>query len=383
MKKIDIICCSTDDWDEIWRRRQHLCNGLSKKDWIGKILFVEPAFSMWSNLRRLRLNDSKNIEKIRKINDKIYVFKPIWPLPFVRFNMIRKLNFDIYLKQVKKQMRKLDLRNVITWFSHPSYESIAGKFGEKMIWYDCTDDWSKMPAITKHTARIFERQQDEIIRKANIVTVVSQDLLDKAKKINRNSYLIQNGVDFEFYSNAMNKNNSMPEDLKGVLRPILGYVGSIWADRLDFNLVKYIAEKKKNWSLVFIGPITVGSDLGNIRKFKNVHFLGKKSYQELPKYMTNFDICIIPHKKNELTESMNPIKLYEYFAIGKPIISTDIAGVRKYNDVIEIAQSYEEFVNFAENLLKNDSKDLKNKCLQYAQGNSWQRRVEERERILK
>ncbi len=155
-KKIDIICCSTDNWDNVWRRRQHLCNEFSKKEWIENILFVEPACSIWSDLKKLNFNEFKTMGRIKKIGEKTYVFKPMWPLPFVRFNIIRKLNLNIYLNQVKREIKRIGLRNIVTWFSYPSYEHIAGKFGERLIWYDCTDDWSRMPAITKSSARMFK-----------------------------------------------------------------------------------------------------------------------------------------------------------------------------------------------------------------------------------
>lgn len=380
MKQFDIICCSTDNWDDVWRRRQHVCQELSKRDWVDKILFVEPAILVWNIFRSKSFSIFTDAGRLRKINDKIYVYRPLWLIPFVRFKIVRDINLYIYLMQVRLKIRLLKLINMISWFSHPMYVVIAGKFGEEIVWYDCTDDWSEMPAITEQMSGILKKQQKIMLKNADIVTAVSKSLYDNARLLNSNSHLVPNGVDVANCEIHKSAKKSIPNDMHAINKPILGYIGTIWEDRMDFELIEYIAKKRKEWSLVFVGPITVNLK-SNFKSIDNVYFLGQKSYNDLAVYINNFDVCVIPHKKNKMTENMNPIKLFEYFASGKPIVSTDIAGARDYSDVIMIANSKEEFVSMCENVFME--KDVfKKKRLQYAIDNSWNKRVNQIESII-
>ena len=381
MEKIDIVCCSTDNWDDMWRRRQHICMEFSKKEWVGNILYVEPAVSIWSFIRERTIKQFKYVGTVRKINDKIFVYRPLWIMPFIRFSIMQNINLALYLFQVKRIIKNFKLCKFITWFSHPMYVVIAGKFRELFVWYDCTDDWSEMPAITEGMSGILKKQQKIMLKKAGIVTTVSKSLYDIARSLNSNSHLIPNGVDIS--SPDMNKSakNSIPEDIKSIKRPILGYIGTIWEDRMDFELIKYVAKKKKDWSLVFVGPIAINLN-SHFKNISNVYFLGQKSYHDLPMYMDNFDICVIPHKKNKVTESMNPIKLFEYFKSGKPIVSTDVAGVRDFSDVVKIATNSDEFIEHCDDVMRGESYDVVEKRFEYAQSNSWNKRVCQIEKII-
>jgi glycosyltransferase involved in cell wall biosynthesis len=282
----------------------------------------------------------------------------------------------LYLLQVKLVARRLGLSHIISWFSNPTYVTIAGKFNELCFWYDCTDDWSQMPGNTKSMTLLAKKQQNAILKLADIVTAVSESLYKNAKRINSNSHLVPNGVDVVFYSSAKRK----IKELDNIKKPIFGYVGSIWEDRLDISLIKYLAKNKPEWSFVFIGPITIELK-SDIKGIENLFFLGKRPYKDLPSYMNEFDVCLIPHKVNELTNSMNPIKLFEYMATGKPIVSTDVAGVSEYSDVVMIAEDDNEFIEMCNKAL-NCNNDLADKQLEYASDNSWSRRVDKIESLM-
>jgi glycosyltransferase involved in cell wall biosynthesis len=96
--------------------------------------------------------------------------------------------------------------------------------------------------------------------------------------------------------------------------------------------------------VVLIGPVENSNLLKNLVKLKNAYYLGSVPYQELPEFIKKFDVCMIPHMVNKLTASMNPLKLFEFLATGKPIVSTNIGGVDQFLDIIFVAQSEEDFI---------------------------------------
>ncbi|NQU99602.1 MAG: glycosyltransferase, partial [Parcubacteria group bacterium] len=115
--------------------------------------------------------------------------------------------------------------------------------------------------------------------------------------------------------------------------------------------------------------------IDEIKNKKNIYFLGRIKYQELPNYLNNFDIAIIPHKINDFTKSMNPLKLYDYLACGKPIITTPVAGIDNFRDLISIASPKEEFNNKIQEALQNNNRDLEEKRIDSVRDYSWKSRV--------
>jgi len=193
--------------------------------------------------------------------------------------------------------------------------------------------------------------EKRLLKKANIVFACSDYLFKKQKKLNKNTHLIPHGVDYESFSKAL-KDIKIPEDIKGIKKPIIGFFGLIhkW---VDFDLIEEIAEKNKDWNIVIIGKALV--NVSRLKKHSNIYFLGQKKYEELPAYCKAFDVAIIPYKINNFAASVNPSKLREYLASGLPVVSTDLPEARKIKEV-KIAKNNGEFIKNIEKSL-----DIKNK----------------------
>jgi glycosyltransferase involved in cell wall biosynthesis len=169
----------------------------------------------------------------------------------------------------------------------------------------------------------------------------------------------------------------MPVDTAMLPQPIIGYVGNI-NYRIDMDLIKWLAEHNPTWSFVFVGSVKPDVDLARLSAYKNLYFLGHRPYNDLPGYLHHFDVCLIPYRP--LREMGSPIKLYDYLACGKPVVTTNFAGVVGFSDVVYIAEYYDDFQEMVERAIGERQEEAE--CLaqarrKVAQLCSWDVRSEE------
>lgn len=154
-------------------------------------------------------------------------------------------------------------------------------------------------------------------------------------------------------------------------RSILGFVGAI-AYWVDLNLIEFVARARPDWSIVMVGPIRAGVNVGRFRHLSNVRFVGKKDWTVLPHYLRAFDVCLSLFKVSEpITVTANPLKVYEYLAAGRPVVSTDMPEVRPLRDVIRIACSKEDFVEQIQAALQEDGAAARQARIEVARNYDW------------
>lgn len=339
-----LIFVSMEDWDDVWRRNQFVCAELARRHAGMKILFVGLPRNLTNDLRRGRLES---------------VLKPgLWTVPGIQNIAVvhpwkvlphslvpgRNVNEGLMRWQVRSAAQQLGMRRPILWLNPHHAVHMARRMGECGVVYDVTDDWIALSQ--KSWLREQTRRQDaELCRKADAVIVCSQRLLEMKRRLAGQVHLIPNGVDAEHYRAVLEDHGPLPDATLGWKRPVLGYTGTLHTDRIDVNLLEAVARKLPGASIVLIGPNQLGShDRSRLRSCGNVFLSDQVPYRLLPQYMRAFDVCITPHRVSEFTESLNPIKLWEYLAAGKPIVSTDVAGFRDYLHLLRIARGADEFV---------------------------------------
>ena len=210
-----------------------------------------------------------------------------------------------------------------------------------------------------------------------------KDIMQKRKN-KKNIILSTNGVEYKHFANNKNKEikNLKYKKIIDEKKIIVGYYGAL-ASWFDYELLKYIANKNKNINFVLIGIKYDNSfDESKIEEIENIHYLGKVDYKDLPDYANYFDICIIPFIINEITLSTNPIKVFEYMAMEKPIITTDMPECRKYKSVI-IAKNKEEFDDKIKNINILYNSDMKKIEIEEAKQNSWEYKANEILELIK
>jgi len=353
-------------WDFLWTRKQRFMNSLSRPEYGNKILYVEPTFSVKEKLLDPGVKN-KGIAQIKKINENLSVLTPPLWVPFGRFEAIRKLNHRQSLRSIQKWQRNLGLQHPMLWTYRPDTASLLGAFSEKFVVYDCVDEHSAYPGRDK---RLVQQQEDVLVSRADCVFVSARGLYERRKRLNPDTFFIPNGVDFPHLRKAQDPATEIPEFLKSLKRPILGFVGGI-ADWIDLDLVRYIARARPDYSIVLVGPVTRHIDLKPFHSLPNVFFPGPKDRMEIPAYLKGFDVCLNIFKLNELSQTVNPLKVYEYLAAGRPVVSVNMPEIHHFKDIIWIARDEEEFVDGIDRALKDPSPEKIQEGIRRVQEYSW------------
>jgi glycosyltransferase involved in cell wall biosynthesis len=378
----DLIFISMEDWDEQWRRNQFVCAELARRHPDRKILFVGVPRNIWRHARGgdfatlfrspvARVPGLPNITTTRPLR-----------VGLERFGWGIWLNQLITRRHVRGLSRQLGLDRPLLWLNPHYAVHMAGRMGESAIVYDITDDWIErdQPAWLAEQVR---RQDAELCRAADAVIVCSQRLFETRQPLAAGKlHRIPNGVDAEHYRQVLSASGPLPPSAAAWPRPVFGYTGTVHQDRLDIDLTAAVAAGLDAGSLVFIGPNHLPPNLQRrLTDTGRVIFHPAVSYEQIPQLMRAFDVCMVPHRASQFVESLQPIKLWEYLAAGKPIVSTNIAGFRDYPDLVRIASGPREF---ARQLVEAASEGprLAERRQAVARENSWQARVDAIERVF-
>lgn len=373
-KKFNVICFANIDWGFIHQRHQHIMNTFAELDCVNKIIYVETL-----GVRTVKFNAEDFTRIIKKIynffskkefnseymNPKITIMTPL-AIPIFS-SLFFYINEKFLEKKLNKEISKLniDLENTIAWvnLSHPAvYEYITKKKFKKIV-YDCIDDTKSIPEINNSIVKC----EELLIRYADIVYATSMGLYDKCSRLTDKVALLPNGVKKEF---IVRKAANLTKGRKKVV----GYIGTIYKwfdDDLLYKCVKIHPEI----DFCIVGPIRINID--RFKKFNNISFKGKVNHEIIEDYLDKFDVCLIPFKINELTLNANPVKVFEYFSKGKPVVSTDILDSKVYKDIMYIAKDASDFIKKLDEALMEDDEDVYNKRVSFAKMNTWDKRIQD------
>jgi hypothetical protein len=280
---------------------------------------------------------------------------------------INSLNYIIAGLYIRLLILRFKPKRVIVWVSSPAYLFSIVFLGKKdLLVYDRLDDFSNMAGYGNET-----KLWDLIMTiKADIVFSSSEKLHSFAKSYNAKAVMLRNAVEYEHFSKKVEM--GPPLEISTIPKPRIGFIGVV-GNWLDLSLIKQISVSHPEWHFVFIGPIESRIDI--LANVTNVHFLGKKPYELLPIYLRYIDVCILPFKVNDMTNSVNPIKLYEYSAAGKPIISTRIKEVTSLQKFVTIVDTPEQFSRAISVTLGHPDLDKIQSGQKFAASNDWSNRL--------
>ncbi|MEW6308911.1 MAG: glycosyltransferase [Bacillota bacterium] len=219
-------------------------------------------------------------------------------------------------------------RPVVLWTSWAKVVQDLDYYGPDYVVYDCLDRFAEWLPY-----------EEDMVRRADLVVASAGNLTERMSRLHRRVIEIQNGCEYEHFA-AAREQGPLPPELGGLPGPLVMYVGA-WAPWVDESLVGAVGRQLPSGSVVVIGP-AFGADF--CLKLPNVHYLGIRSYSELPCYLRGATAALIPFRRTEVTEHTNPIKLYEYLAAGLPVISTDLPEVRRYGHVTCVCRDALEFL---------------------------------------
>jgi glycosyltransferase involved in cell wall biosynthesis len=253
--------------------------------------------------------------------------------------------------------------------------------GETLLLYSVFDEHTQFARGWRRRRRL----QDEatILARADIVFTTSKNLCATRIKKNPNTYFIPNGVDFEHFAAASKGNLDLPNELEGIGKPLIGFVGKI-NDKIDFGIIRALATTHPEWAIVMVGPddrsyqslLRENEDYLQVKESANVHFIGPVPYERLPSIVRAFSVCVIPFVIDRLTVNIYPRKFHEYMATGKPIVTTPLPDLEPYEELVGISRSRDDFVTLVEQALADRDEGLSQKRKALARENSWDRLAE-------
>lgn len=376
----DLIFVSMENWDTVWRRNQFLCAGLARRFPEHKILFVGLPRDVTNDLRHGRLPALGDADEVVPGLPNITLTRPIKLLP----NTLaagRRFNEKLFRSHVQRAARRLGLQSPLLWLNPHSAVHMAGKMGEKSVVYDITDDWTTLtqsPAL----ARLTIDQDAALCRRADAVIVCSERLFEMKRGLTDRLHLVPNGVDPDHYARVLDGNGPLPSPADGWHHPVLGYTGSIHPDRVDVSLVESLARRFPQGTVALVGPnMLPAGDRQRLQSCPNVVLTGPVPYAQVPDIMRAFDVCITPHRVTAFTESLNPIKLWEYLAAGKPIVATDVAGFRDYPQFVRLARDADGFAQAVESALQEAPSAGEARRAE-ARRHSWDARLDQVQAVL-
>jgi glycosyltransferase involved in cell wall biosynthesis len=350
-----MVCLSHLRWDFVFQRPQHLLTRFSKN--MNVFFIEEPIFDATGQEYYTYAQKEENL----------VVIVPHLPpgLTTEECRAVQKSMFDQF-------MENKDLSDYCFWYYTPMALEFSRKYTPELIIFDCMDELSAF----KFAPEELKTLEKELMKKADVVFTGGQSLYEAKKNQHANIHPFPSSIEKEHFEKARAIKVS-PDDQISSKNPKLGFYGVI-DERFDIELIHQLAEARPNWEIILIGPV-VKIDPGSLPRNKNIHYLGSKNYQQLPQYIANWDIAMIPFLLNESTRFISPTKTPEYLAAGLPVISTPIKDViNPYGKsrLVHIAATAQDFVMAAEMELNRKDKEnwLANVDLFLAQ-NSWDKTV--------
>ena len=244
---------------------------------------------------------------------------------------------------------------IVQWPAwHPVAEALRDRFGARIL-YDCAE--AGQPNM---------QEERRLIESSDVLTVATPALQARFASLGKPPIVVRNAADFDFFQQSV-----QTEVLSGVPRPVVGCVGSI-ADGTDPDLVLEAARRRPQYTFVLLGR-NADQDLAKLAALENVRVLGPQPYQEMPAYLREFDVCLIPSRPGGITA--DPVKLYEYFSLGKPVVATATRELSRFGDLLYLAGGPEDFIQRIDEAVAERDPQLRQGRIDFARANTWAARV--------
>lgn len=342
-----------ENWDEVWRRNQPVAAGFARCAPRGKLLFVGLTIDVSHLVRKLRfIRLFKQLLGAGKTSspkgyDNIFLLNPLKLLPNT-LTLGRLFNQWMERRQIRKACKRLGIEKPILWMNPYYALHLVGRMNEVASIYDVGDDWTSL-SMKAWERRHVIAEDNALTFRADAVIVVSERLFAMKHGMNKRLHHIPNGVYAERYQGVAEHALPRHPITEGWPSPVLAYTGTVHKDRVNIDLVIAVARHFKDGTVALVGPIQVDEPTRKrLAGEPNIKMPGCVEFAEMPRVMSAFDACIVPHVVSPFTESLSPLKLYEYLASGLPTISTPVSGFRDFPNEVYLANSERAFIEAIE-----------------------------------
>lgn len=291
-------------------------------------------------LRRIARKAASVAKLLRRPVPELPDFHVMTPLvvPFYGSPVARRINASLVRVQVQAALRYLRIRNPYCFVTIPTAWDVVRALPHRRLVFNRSDKHSLFPDANQAHIRPLE---DALLRAADLVLYVSRALMaEEAHLVGTRGVFLDHGVDLQHFRRRP-PTEELP-DLRDIPRPRLGFFGALDQDLVDLELLERVARTLPDTQLVLVGP--AACSLRRLESLPNVHWLGARPYEEVPRYGSGFDVALMPRRPSEWVHYCNPIKLKEYLALGLPIVTSDFPEAHAYGAVLRIARDHDDFV---------------------------------------
>lgn len=369
-----IVCFANLSWDFLWLRHQEVMARFARAG--NRVLFIEPLgirMPKWQDRTRIfaRLKNRRRAgtQGIRRVMDHVWVMDPLVN-PFQTLGFVHERNVQTVTQQARIAITQLGGGVPIIWTFVPTplARDVIANLPHKLVVYDIMD------ALTENPKGVFGeygRWETKLSREADVVFVTSHALFERQQPLNPHTYYVPHGVAYDKFANS---HSLAPRDLKHIPAPQILFFGGI-DERLDLELVEGLARKHPSWQIVLLG--IVRTDIRRLQRLPNVHVLAPASHDALPAYLQHADVLMMPYRSSAYSNYMNPAKLHECLASGKPTIVTALPCFQEFRDVLSVARAPAEFEELVTRGIRETDEAAKKRRQARARENTWEKRFEE------
>ncbi|MGF6272432.1 glycosyltransferase involved in cell wall biosynthesis [Massilia sp. UYP11] len=337
-------------WDFVFQRPQHLMTRLAEHY---NILFIEEPMHTEGEARLEQTTVAPNIT----------VCRPHTPIQQFGFHDDQLPTLQVLLADLVP----LDEAPIV-WFYTPMALPLLQVFKPSKVIYDCMDEL----AMFKNAPKQLLQRESALLNIADVVFTGGPSLYQSKRDRHANAHCFSSSVDAKHFRQAQDRAISHP-DQAHIAYPRLGFYGVI-DERFDVDLVSSMADAHPDWQIVLVGPV-VKIDPATLPKQPNVHYMGQRTYDQLPQFLAGWDVCLLPFAMNDSTKFISPTKVLEYMAVELPCVSTPITDVKvPYGDVVEIAESHADFIAACERQLAlgdDERQAMASRMRDVVAGTSW------------
>jgi len=369
-KDKNMICFGGQDWwyhnhSHVDLQLMRCCAAKHNVLYINSIVMQKPSFKVGDALTKKIIRKSKSIfAGLKKNHFGFWVYSP-WALPVHHIKGFGALNNFLIEMQIKHVVKRLKLNDPVVWVVVPTACNLAIKLTKHRLLYLRTDVYEEFPGVNSKQISEYDRT---LKANADLTIFVSQILYEEESSQCKKAIYVDHGVDYEDFAFA-EMDKDMPRDLVDIPKPIVGFFGEIAEYTVDIGFLEKTVECLPEGSFVFVGDAP--ADCSRLLAKKNVWMLGKKRYERIPHYGKCFDVAIMPWNQNRWIKMCNPIKLKEYLALGKPIVSTPFPELQRYSDVVYKANNPEDFARCIKKAMSEDNSERIAKRKRKVKAESW------------
>lgn len=369
-----IVCFSTISWDYLWQRHQEFMSRFARAG--NRVLFVEPIgirMPKWQDreriLARLRNRSRARGQGLRAVMENVWALDP-FVNPFQQIGFAHRRNVSALTSQLRNALAQVEGEAPLAWLYAPTplARQVTAQLQPRLVIYDCVDAYSENP---KGVFSFYAESERALVRDADLVLTTSPRLYEQHQSANPRLYYIPPGVAFEKFAD-----DALPEPAayENIPSPRLVFFGGI-DERVDLELLTRLAREYPVWQFVFLG--IVRTNVAALRKAPNVHFLGHITHAALPAYLRHADALLLPYARTLFSQYIQPAKIFECLATGKPLAALGLPVFEEYRDVMYVASDALGYAESIQRALaeKNDAAQSAARRAR-AQTNTWAARFE-------